>query len=63
MNSRGIQIDVDVTNPGQYFACCGLHELADRLWDGAEAWFGAREFIIRPAGTGWSNHSTLPSLR
>jgi hypothetical protein len=27
-----IHINVDVTNPGQFFACCGLLELADRLW-------------------------------
>ena len=31
-----ITINVDVTNPGQFFACCGLLELADRLWPGAE---------------------------
>jgi CRISPR-associated protein Csb3 len=30
---------VDVTNPGQFFACCGLLELAHRLWPGAEGWF------------------------
>jgi CRISPR-associated protein Csb3 len=34
-----IQIPVDLTNPGQFFACCGLLELADRLWPGAEGWF------------------------
>ena len=34
-----ISIPVDVANPGQFFACCGLFELADRLWPGAEAWF------------------------
>jgi len=34
-----ITINVDVTNPGQFFACCGLLELADRLWQGAEGWF------------------------
>ena len=34
-----IRINVDVTNPGQFFACCGLLELADRLWNGAEGWF------------------------
>lgn len=34
-----IHINVDVTNPGQFFACCGLLELADRLWPGAEGWF------------------------
>lgn len=32
-------VNVDPTNPGQFFACCGLLELADRLWPGAEAWF------------------------
>ncbi|MFN0198914.1 MAG: hypothetical protein ACKVT0_19370 [Planctomycetaceae bacterium] len=31
-----ICVNVDVTNPGQFFACCGLLELADRLWPGAE---------------------------
>jgi hypothetical protein len=34
-----ITINVDLTNPGQFFACCGLLELADRLWPGAEGWF------------------------
>ncbi|TWW08183.1 hypothetical protein E3A20_26890, partial [Planctomyces bekefii] len=24
-------VNVDPTNPGQFFACCGLLELADRL--------------------------------
>ena len=34
-------VHVDVRNPGQFFACCGLLELAHRLWPGAEAWFDA----------------------
>jgi hypothetical protein len=34
-----ISVDVDPTNPGQFFACCGLLELADRLWPGSEGWF------------------------
>ena len=34
-----IRITVDPTNPGQFFACCGLLELADRLWRGAEGGF------------------------
>src|ERR1700691_6010645 len=42
---------VDVTNPGQFFACCGLLELADRRWPGAEGWFGGREFCIECGGT------------
>ncbi len=27
-----MSVKVDVTNPGQFFACCGLLELADRMW-------------------------------
>jgi CRISPR-associated protein Csb3 len=34
-----ISVNVDPTNPGQFFACCGLLELADRLWPGSEGWF------------------------
>lgn len=34
-------IHADVTNPGQFFACCGLLELAHRRWPGAEGWFDA----------------------
>jgi CRISPR-associated protein Csb3 len=41
-----ITIPVDPTNPGQFFACCGLLELADRLWPGVEGWFERREFCI-----------------
>jgi CRISPR-associated protein Csb3 len=41
-----IQIKVDRTNPGQFFACCGLLELADRLWPSAEGWFELRPFLI-----------------
>ena len=46
-----ITIPVDLTNPGQFFACCGLLELADRLWPGAEAWFtpGATFSIVSEA--------------
>ena len=47
-----ITINVDVTNPGQFFACCGLLELADRLWPGAEGWFGDDEREFRVACTG-----------
>jgi CRISPR-associated protein Csx14 len=42
-----IILDVDLRNPGQFFACCGLLELASRLWpgraensfQGPEGWF------------------------
>lgn len=42
-----IRVNVDVTNPGQFFACCGLLELADRFWPGAEGWFERGEFKLR----------------
>jgi CRISPR-associated protein Csx14 len=35
-HTPNIRIPVDLTNPGQFFACCGLLELADRLWPGAD---------------------------
>ncbi len=47
-----INIPVDLTNPGQFFASCGLLELADRLWPGAEGvpgvvgWFERRHFCM-----------------
>ncbi|MDY3557239.1 hypothetical protein R5W24_006427 [Gemmata sp. JC717] len=37
---------VDPTNPGQFFACCGLLELADRFWPGAEGWFAEGKFHV-----------------
>ena len=48
-----ITVAVDPTNPGQFFACCGLLELADRLWPGAEGWFSeeGRVFNIASEGT------------
>lgn len=46
-----IRVNVDVTNPGQFFACCGLLELADRLWPGAEGWFEEGEFCVACNGT------------
>jgi CRISPR-associated protein Csb3 len=45
-----ITINVDVTNPGQVFACCGLLELADRLWPGAEACFEGDRFRVSCGG-------------
>lgn len=43
-----IRINVDPANPGQFFACCGLLELADRLWQGVEGWFADSWFSLRP---------------
>lgn len=47
MSKPNITIPVDLTNPGQFFACCGLLELADRLWPGAEGWFQQMSFQIK----------------
>lgn len=44
--AANITVSVDVTNPGQFFACCGLLELADRLWPGAEGWFEEEMFRV-----------------
>lgn len=43
-----ISVNVDVTNPGQFFACCGLLELASRFWPSAEveAWFENSAFHV-----------------
>lgn len=49
-NAKPIRINVDLTNPGQFFACCGLLELADRLWPGAEGWFNGPLFLINAHG-------------
>ncbi len=47
-----ICVRLDPCNPGQFFACCGLLELANRLWGAAEGWFGddAGTFCIAPVG-------------
>lgn len=47
-----IRVRVDPANPGQFFACCGLLELADRLWNGAEGWFEGGFFLISSQGNG-----------
>lgn len=41
-----IHIPVALTNPGEFFACCGLLEIADRLWPGAEGWFASGQFHV-----------------
>lgn len=45
-------VHVDVTNPGQFFACCGLLELAHRLGSGAEGWFEENVFQVAGAKCG-----------
>ena len=46
MKGRELSIRVDATNPGQFFASCGLFELADRLSPGAEGWFDGSSFVV-----------------
>jgi CRISPR-associated protein Csx14 len=50
MNGPGpdITVPVDLSNPGQFFACCGLFELADRRSPQAnvQAYFESRRFVI-----------------
>ena len=41
-----IRVRVDCANPGQFFACCGLLEIADRLWPGTEGWFDEGHFML-----------------
>jgi CRISPR-associated protein Csx14 len=48
--SIDIRIQVDPTNPGQFFACCGLLEMAGRVSGSAEGRFDGDEFWIVGAG-------------
>jgi len=41
-----IRVNVDAKNPGQFFACCGLLELAHRLWPRIEGWFENGVFCL-----------------
>lgn len=39
-------VRVDASNPGEFLACCGLLELADRLSGMAEGWFSNGMFTV-----------------
>jgi CRISPR-associated endonuclease/helicase Cas3 len=56
------RVRMDPTNPGQFFACCGLLELAHRLWEGAEGWFDGPDFCLRPADSGAHVQPTAKGL-
>jgi CRISPR-associated protein Csb3 len=58
-----IRINVDPTNPGQFFACCGLLELADRLWGYAEGWFDTGAFLISTDHAGASLSKLLEAAK
>jgi hypothetical protein len=57
-----ITVNVDLTNPGQFFACCGLLELADRLWPGAEGWFSEDGVSFQLSSDGNSLEGLIQSL-
>ena len=41
-----IPLEVDLTNPGQFLACCGLLELASRINPEAAGWFDGARFCF-----------------
>lgn len=41
-----IRFDVDLKNPGQFFGCCGVFELAQRLWPTTTAHFEDAHFVV-----------------
>lgn len=49
--TQTISIPVDLTNPGQFFACCGLLELAHRLWPTATSLFRDNDFQLLGGGS------------
>ncbi|MCC6422355.1 MAG: type I-U CRISPR-associated protein Cas8c [Phycisphaerales bacterium] len=49
MSTTTLTLDVDLTNPGQFLACCGLLELASRVDSCACGFFNENTFIIESA--------------
>jgi hypothetical protein len=47
-SNSSLSVCVDLTNPGQFFACCGLLEVAHRVWrpGPAEGWFTDGQFLL-----------------
>lgn len=41
-----IDISVDPTNPGQFFACCGIFEIANRIVEDCQACFSSDQFTF-----------------
>ncbi|MET0659801.1 MAG: type I-U CRISPR-associated protein Cas8c [Steroidobacteraceae bacterium] len=44
-------VRIDLRNPGQFFACCGLLELADRIAPGTQGLFEGKSFSLVSTGT------------
>lgn len=53
---------LDQRNPGQFFACCGLLELAHRLWPGATGWFAQDGFHLHADTADFSIATLLQRL-
>ena len=49
--SDAIRVPIDVTNPGQFFACCGLLEIAGRRWREAQGYFENGWFVLNRCGS------------
>lgn len=64
MSKPSICVKVDVTNPGQYFACCGLLELCDRISPGAVGWFerASGTFCIETTDDSFTPNDLLSTL-
>ncbi|MHB8091226.1 MAG: type I-G CRISPR-associated helicase/endonuclease Cas3g [Syntrophales bacterium] len=67
-DQKDITLRVDVANPGQFFACCGLFELASRIDQNLLAYFKQNDsskqwrFVITSIGDRSGSLSTLQSL-
>ncbi|QYU66332.1 hypothetical protein J4558_15200 [Leptolyngbya sp. 15MV] len=57
-----IRIPVDVTNPGQFFACCGLLEVASRCYGDVSARFVRDEFELVGCPIGTSPNDLIRQL-
>ncbi len=52
-SSDHFEIGLDPRNPGQFFACCGVLEIAHRLWPETEGWFvGKGDVFALSSGRG-----------
>lgn len=61
--TASFSVNVDPTNPGQFFACCGLLELADRLWPGTVGWFADSQFFLAGNGKLCASLSAAQSVK
>jgi len=53
MSDPTITVPVDLTNPGQFFACCGLLELASRIDEHALGWFDGSKYCLSTFAEGF----------